>query len=298
VKVLAPTVFAKTTHLIDSNAGETVSLWNSGTTYALGNTVRYGDRIYESLQGSNTNKNPATQLTWWLDIGPSNVMAMFDQQVSTASTRTSPLTVVLATGNCDALALIGLDGVASVEVTGRRGVGGTVVYTGSAVVSGAGITDWYEWFFEPEGDELSDVILTDIPPYTDLVLTVEIEGSGTVSCGVLVFGFLKDLGITEAGPKVGIIDYSRKDTDEFGVTTFVERAYSRRFSISAVVENSVLNGLLRTLAALRAKPSVWIGHDDAQFSRAMVAYGFYRDFTVDIAYPAHSLCSLEIEGLT
>jgi len=41
---------------------------------------------------------------------------------------------------------------------------------------------------------------------------------------------------------------------------------------------------------------VWIGADDDRFS-PLTMLGFYRDFNIDIAYPEHSLCRLEIEGL-
>ena len=68
--------------LISSTIAETdYSAWSSGTTYALGDKVILTSthRVYESLQAANTNHNPTEAAsTWWLDIGPTNRWAMFD----------------------------------------------------------------------------------------------------------------------------------------------------------------------------------------------------------------------------
>lgn len=42
--------------------------YNSGTTYAVNNFVTYGGRSYRSLLGSNLNKQPDTNPTWWQPV--------------------------------------------------------------------------------------------------------------------------------------------------------------------------------------------------------------------------------------
>ena len=42
-----------------------VAAWSSSTTYAAGDEVLYETVTYVSLQGSNTNRNPATQSAYW-----------------------------------------------------------------------------------------------------------------------------------------------------------------------------------------------------------------------------------------
>jgi len=41
--------------------------WSSAPTYTKKQIVVYSGRVYESLQGSNTNQNPATQTAYWKD---------------------------------------------------------------------------------------------------------------------------------------------------------------------------------------------------------------------------------------
>jgi hypothetical protein len=40
---------------------------------------------------------------------------------------------------------------------------------------------------------------------------------------------------------------------------------------------------------------LWIGTEEYE---STIVYGFYKNFDILIAYPEHSECSLEIEGLT
>ena len=49
------------------------------------------------------------------------------------------------------------------------------------------------------------------------------------------------------------------------------------------------------VAALRATPVLWIGSESFE---SLTVYGFYKEFSIDIAYPTVSYCSLTIEGLT
>jgi len=51
----------------------------------------------------------------------------------------------------------------------------------------------------------------------------------------------------------------------------------------------------RLLSQYRATPIVYIGADAYA---STILYGYYKDFSIDIAYPTISICSLELEGLT
>ncbi|WP_414903488.1 hypothetical protein ACMT1E_05335 [Sphingomonas flavalba] len=84
--------------------------WATGTAYVTGNRVILTSthRRYEALTAS-TGVNPTSDPTKWLDLGPTNRWAMFDDRVGTAATRTGSLEVVLAPGAIDAVALIDTD---------------------------------------------------------------------------------------------------------------------------------------------------------------------------------------------
>lgn len=272
-------------------------VWASGTAYAVGARVilTATHRRYEALVAS-TGVNPATDPTKWLDLGPTNRWAMFDDRVGTATTRTGSLQVVLAPGATDGVALIDTNAEsATVTLT----VSGTTLYikTQSFNVGGTAIDNWFSWFFEPVGRK-SSLLFLDVPVYEAGVLTVTVardNPADLVSCGALLLGRQFTIGETEHGADIGIIDYSRKETDQFGVTSVVERAFAKRMTARVVMPTSAIDDVARNLAALRASPVLWIGSESFE---SLTVYGFYKEFSIDLAYPTVSYCSLTIEGLT
>jgi len=297
MKVIKPTIMTSAM-LISTDAVEIYSAWNAVTNYAVGDRVirTTTNRIYERLVAGTTSTVPELDLVNWLDYAPTNKWAMFDEQTSTVTTATNTLTVTVATGIIDSVALIGTNAV-SVSLTLRDGLGGAVIWTGSMGLSGETVTDWYQYFFFDPLTQRTQSIFQGIPPYASSHLTMVLTGSGTISLGNLIFGTTKDLGLTETSPTSGITDYSKKETDDFGITTFVRRSYSKRMTANLIIDNLQLNRIQRTLYDLRATPCVWVGSDMPELDEALVVYGFYKDFTTTIPYPSMSFCSLEIEGL-
>ena len=298
MKVIKP-VTVTDAMILASNATEAYAAWSSVTTYAKDAKVDYGTHYYISLVNSNLNNIPdAVGSTAWAFLSPDNKHAMFDGQVSTETTKaTSPLTVTVACGIVNSIALIGLTG-SSLTITVRDNGASPPVYTRTVGLDGTIITDWYMYFFEPFV-QLGEVVLTDLPPYLNGQVTMNLTGGGAVAIGEMILGTVYTLGAegVEQGASVGIIDYSRKDTDtDTGITTFTRRAFSKRMSGQFLVDNVSINGVQRILADIRAVPSVYIGSEDTTYA-PLVVYGFYRDFSIDIAYPTKSWCRVEVEGL-
>lgn len=288
--------------IIYSSAVETVAAWNSGTTYALDAQVRYAEKIWTSIQASNTNHVPTeVNSTWWVEFSPDNKHSMFDKQVNTITTATTVLNVIVKPGTIDSAALINLlADVVHFTVRDSPTSSGNIVYQDKAGLSGGNVGDWYEYFFSDPLLKRTQLTFQNIPPYLDCVVSIELKVATAqpTSVSTAVFGTLTDLGPTQYGASAGIIDYSIKSTDAFGGVTFVERPYSKRLSAQVLMKNTQLNRNFSLLSTLRATPCVWIASDDPIFDETGVVYGFYKDFSIDIAYPGHSLCNIEIEGLT
>jgi len=278
-----------------AEVGTTYSTYSTVTTYAQGAIVidPVAHRAYESVQASNLN-HALTDPTWWLDLGPTNRWRMFDQSNSSQTTAEEVIQVqLLIPGRVNGLALLNIE-AETVDVVAS--IGATEVYNQSFTMSSStGIADWYDYFFE-EIVRKPDLVVADMPNYSNMAITVTISRpGGTVRTGVLVVGQTKDLGMTLAGMGAGIIDFSRKETDDFGNAQLVERAFAKRLDARVVVENSAVDSVTSILSQLRATPTVWIAA--SQYSAATI-FGFYRNFSVTFEYPTQSICLLEIEGLT
>jgi hypothetical protein len=295
MKVVKPNIFVSSM-LASTTAVESVAAWSSVTTYALDAGARTGNRIYQSLIASNLNFPPAANITRWVDVGPDNTTAAFDGQVSTSSTGASSLAFTLNTGIVDTVALVNV-AASSIAVTVRDGPGGTIIFAETAGMDGSTVTDWYQYFFFDPLLVRTQVLFDNIPPFASANVQIEITGGGAVSVGHIAFGRSADIGGTNYGATAGITDYSTKTTDAFGVATFVRRAFSKRMTARLNIDNLQLNRVQRLLYDLRATPCVWIGADDGRYDEPLTVFGYYRDFSTDVAYSVMSLCSLEIEGL-
>lgn len=294
MKVIKPTPFADAM-LVSSTATEAYAAWVSSTTYAAGARVRYAGRIYQSLVASNVGKTPSNAITSWADIGPTNTLAMFDDEVSTATTATGSLTVVLSPGLINSMALVNLSGT-TVTITVNDGAGGPEVFSRTIGLDGTIIGDWYQYFFEPYVQK-SELTITDLPPYANARLTVTVTAAGAVGVGNLVFGTIYELGEVQMGASLGTDDYSAVTTDEFGITTLARRNSAKRSEMQLVIPRAQMRKVFQVLDDLRATPCVWIpssADEDAPLS----VFGIRSSFRIVVEYVNHVLCSLEIKGMT
>lgn len=274
--------------------------WSSGTTYAAGarciSTTTH--RIYESVQASNLNHSPVTDIgTWWIDIGPTNRWAWLDQSVGTLTSGTSLMSITLAPGVVvDSLALLDVTGGGSLQVVMVNGMD-TVYNQTFAMSDTSALVDWYTYFFSPI-EPRGALIVSDLPPYSEAQITITVNGSAAIGVGTLVLGTSVEVGATRYGAGVGIVDYSRKETDSFGVVSVTERAYAKKIDVQCIVDNGRVDYVTTQLAAVRATPCIWVSGNANSRYESLLAYGFYKDFGLEIAYPNHSTFSILIEGLT
>ena len=297
MKVIKPVVFSSS-QLLSTTAVETESTYDAGTTYAIGNKVVYLTRIYESLVNSNTGNSPDTSPTKWLDIAPANKYAMFDNSVSTKTVGTTPLVVEIKPGTIvNSIAILNIDKGITLTVEMKDTPSGSVVYTKTIDLDDTIILDWYMYFFEPY-DLRDTIVLTDLPPYSTCVIKLTLTSlAGNVEVGAVVYGTVTDIGLTQYGVNFGIRDYSVKDTDDYGNTVFVKRAFSRRMEPTVFIENTKLRYISKVLGDIRSTPTVWIGSAEGNYE-PLVIYGYYKDYNIDVSYPTSSLLRLDIEGLT
>ncbi len=243
--------------------------WAAGTTYAAGARVILSatHRIYESVAAGNVGNDPTGESGLWIDVGPTKRWAMFDQALGTVTSAAGSIIVTLAPGAVDALALLDVVGAtARVQTTGYDRT--------IAIGDGA-------------------VKFLDMPGASANVL-VTISGPGTVSVGTLLVGTLTTLGITGDEPTTGITDYSRKDVDDFGEVTIVERSWAKRMSARTLIRTDALDIVANRIASVRATPSLWIARDGTD---ALTVYGFFKDFSIEVDQTVSTL-SLSIEGLS
>ena len=275
------------------------SAWSSATTYALGARVIVVSthKIYESLQASNLNKDPLTQPLWWIEVSPTNRWACLDTSVSTQTKKATSIQYVINPGqSVNALAALNLTNVSSMTISMSSALGGGVVFTKTIDLSALPVfSNWWTWFYSSRVVPTQS-INTDLPSYSDGIITVTINGGTGLAIGVLMIGQQRAFGVgVQYGARVGIQDYSRKEKNDFGDTVLVQRSFAKRANFDLVLEKYETDQLQNYLSEIRSTNALWIGTEEYE---STTIFGFYKNFDIVISYENRSDCSLEIEGLT
>jgi len=277
--------------------------WSSGTTYAEGDRVILTSthKVYESLLSGNTANDPTVVSSpiYWIEVSPTNRWASLDTSVSTQTVQANNITYTFVPGKAvNSLAALNITNGTQITITMTSASVGSpnIVYQKIIDLTAYPlIADWYNWFFGIRKLPTQD-IQTDLPSYTDCVITFELLGGSDLALGTLLFGQAISFGLgIKYGARVGIQDYSRKETNEFGDTILVQRAFAKRANFELFITKPETDILQDYLSSIRAKPVLWIGSTDYD---STTLFGFYKNFDVLISYPEHSDCELQIEGLT
>lgn len=275
MKVIRP-VTVTDAMLVSSSVPEADhSAWSSIATYGVGARVikTSTHRIYESATAGNIGHDPEMSGEW-IEIGPTNRWAMFDQALGTATTATGSITINLAPVWLDSLALID---VIATSVRVRVVISGSTVFDQTKAVT--------------IGDALT---FFDLPPDETAQLFVTITGTGPIAAGVVLLGTVLDLGVTETNPNIGINDFSTRTTSAFGVTKILERGWAKTMTLRSQIATDDVDMIQKSVAKLRAKPALWLGEEGYD---ALTIYGYFKNFTADLALGSISFCSFTIEGL-
>jgi len=279
----------------------TVGSWDLVTAdasdYRAGDRVIQGRIVYEALIDEPTTA-PSTGADedppQWVQVRYANPWRMFDGSSSEGS-EGDPVEVQITPGQAvTGVAVIGAKG-STVRVVVEDPDEGIVYDSGdTSFLDGITIDNWFKYFFEPYA-YVEDRVFLDIPSYTGATITVTVSNDGEPAVlGELVMGSVLQLGDAQYGTTVGIIDFSRKETDQFGSYSVVERPYSKRAEYDVAIPSGQTGAFQIELAKRRTTPMVWIGDENKSET---IVFGFYRDFDIVLDNPGLSFGTITVEGL-
>lgn len=271
--------------------------WVSGTSYTALDKVIYEHKIYERIvTGAGTTTPDLDQINW-LDDGYTNRYRMFDNIMSSVSSRTGGIEFTLTPNQVvNGIALLNVN-ASTVRVVMNDPVEGVVYDRTKELRSSSNVIDYYSYFFAPliNLGDLDTAIFLDLPNKPTATITVYVSaGSGLVEVGEVVYGMQYVVGRTNYGTAIGIKSYSRKEVDEFGKVTVIKRKNSKYADYDVDIDNVNLASVQRLFADIDSVPCVFIGNPEME---ELIVYGFYSDFKATISFPTVSKCTLRVEGL-
>lgn len=269
--------------------------YDPAETYQADARVTHGHFVYQSLQASNTGRQPDLNATWWVQVGPTNRMKPFDLSHTTQARFSGAAWYEINTGRAvNGVALLAIDGLRSVRVRVIDPGYGTVYDKTTALWTTPDQSGWYPWTFG-ERREKKDFFALDLPSYPTAKVRLDVEAASSAGIGVILVGQQRKVGMgVKQGVRMGILDYSRKGTNEWGEAELLRRGFSRTRTLEVLCENKDIDNIDRLLSDLRATPAYWILSD--RYRRANV-YGKYDSYDIGIQYDRYSELSLHLEGL-
>lgn len=308
---------------IYSSFTEEALAWNASTTYSIGDIVDRNYLRWISSSDENIGNEPSATSNFWVKVQSVNTVALVDRGENSTSIQEQGATGAYFSygvklnnpsdvfntvpGSIHAL----FDSAAMFEVNAKYAELIVSVSTNAGLFSEVVKGNTYS------GSLLNKSVLDDLYEYLTFYTSLEIynctvslrlhngldtEGDTIdptlkVSINELVFGVAENLGRTAYGMRTGIIDYSKKETNEFGVTSFVKRGFSKTMSCNVYVENEDYNRVVETLQSVLAEPTAWIGTEVDGYSNGALIFGAFKDYTLTISYPTYSMLNIEVQGL-
>ena len=271
--------------------------WVSGTSYTALDKVIYEHKIYERIVTGSGDTTPDLDQINWLDSGCTNRYRMFDNIISSVSSRTGGIEFTLTPNQViNGIALLNVN-ASTVRVVMNDPIEGVVYDRTKELRSSSNVIDYYSYFFAPliNLGDLDTAIFLDLPNKPTATITVYVSsGVCLVEVGEVVYGVQSIVGRTNYGTAIGITSYSRKDTDEFGKVTVIKRKNSKYADYDIDIDNTNLAFVQRLFQDIDSVPCVFIGNPEME---ELIVYGFYKDFKATISFPTVSKCTLRVEGL-
>lgn len=283
--------------LISTNVADSSEIvWDSTTIFTVGTIVYVAatHHEYETVI-ENTNVYPPddidSEIPKWIDLGATNRWRMFNNTVGSNTTNTGSIEVSILANLVNSVGLLNINGSQiRVEVVYNA----TTYYDKTINLVADNASDYYTYFFEPIIRK-TDVVLTDLPTFTEATINITISNGVTEStqCGLCIIGNSRILGRSQWGASVGSVDYSIPIENQFGGYEILERAYSKKMEVDVFIPDILIDEVYRLLNLYRAVPMLWVGSDYT----STIMFGYRKDFGIVLSTPAGHHCSLTIQGL-
>ena len=141
----------------------------------------------------------------------------------------------------------------------------------------------------------SDLILPGLSLPSGSSIEITVASTGSAEVGEIMIGNQIDIGITLMGSSLGIVDYSRKDRDEFGGVFIVPRPVSEivrfRFSVPSGGEARVQQVIRRITSKICVFYAI-----EGEDRFGMTIAGILRDYDLTIG-AGKSFGTIDAESL-
>lgn len=242
--------------------------------------------VYQCL--SDTFDNPLIGATddataTWIEVGPTNKWAMFDNLQNTKTLSDSDFTVTLnPVTYVNTLAVFGFSGVTSIRIEVDDS-GGSNIYDKTFTASDfSAIYDHYTYVFY-QIVALEKLIAEDLPPLPNTTIRVTFTGSN-MQIGEIVHGFAINVGTLVAeGTKSDRFRYREQQYNEFGYPVGAAPIVVELNTYDVLVPKINNPAIQKLLDKVTGKNTLWVG--DIGGGQRLITYGFFERSPIPFSMP-------------
>uniref|UniRef100_I2Q2M7 Uncharacterized protein n=1 Tax=Desulfovibrio sp. U5L TaxID=596152 RepID=I2Q2M7_9BACT len=235
---------------------------------------------------------------FWVQVGSTNYWGMFDPYTDTQTVGVPVdggflISAEINASKRNAVSLFNLAGD-YVELTVLRS--GSVLWSKTVPIIERSSKTYSDYFFG-RNIKIRTSFFAQFPVYFSTTLKVKIFGSSVSKCGKLSPGYLKNVATTLNGVNLSIVDYSKVNTNEFGVTSISKGKTKKKQSIPMVIDTVQISDYYRFFEQqIPSTPCTFICDNDGS-TECMTVHGIYQNFSVVVPGSDISNCSLDILGI-
>lgn len=290
-------------NLTSTTATYLTSEWSSGSDYAVGDLAHSltTERVYEALIASTSAdpKDPATSPLdgsdnpYWLDIGPTNPRAMFDQQNFTQTTASGSLEVVITPNKrVNTASFFNMSGANTLNIEVTSVLGGGVLFNQDYELSQPSGVNLWEYLYG-EWKDVRNVTANGWFPWNDVVITATWTGAD-IGVGNAVYGREFLIGEVAEGLTINPRDFSLFEQEESGEFDYIPRESTLDISGRVRVDKSTVDPLVNELASVKS-PRVWVVSDEYS---STIIYGVNTSFPIKLSVADEAqMIDFKITGL-
>ena len=238
----------------------------------------------------NTIDMPEVGSIVWKDLGYTNKYKLLDDSLTSQTVVDGNMEMSFITTKIDSIYLFRLIGT-SVNVTVTQIDTDTEIcnQTTSLISKNSGGT--FRGYFFNDFTFVTK-FFSEVPINFNVRIDITIFGT-TTKCGLVGIGRSDDFGATLYGAKVGMLDFSKKETNTNGESYFVEGNYKPTNSLTIDLPSNRTDYIVEQLQGLRAKPVIWKGSDYT----STIIFGIFNDWTVVFSTPTITRININLESL-
>jgi len=284
--------------------------WDNTTSFAFATTVYFENYHYKSVIENNQGNTPSLSPLYWLKIESSNTYSAIDLKSKTkticdSTTKTggnAPYDLIMEfeTSRYDAISLGNVRGTdIIIEVFETGDYVNAVETITQKIETRYTVDSWFNYFYSPLIPDLTEFernFYFRIKAVTGKIRVTITEGYGAYSSvSYMLSGKTEYIADTLFNVGMSLTDYSKTDTDEFGVTEVQKRDVRESLDINIQFDSKRINHVRRSIKRKQGEILLFIVDEsiDSAYENLQIL-GYIEDYNTVLSNAIQTQASITV----